>query len=164
MVRYNPHNMDGSNVGRWLTPDPMARDVTNPQSHSGESPILMVTLNRYAYVTNNPATLTDPLGLVMCPPGGSGGWCDPLRACGPPPCDPFTDISCNPAGWRTAQLCDPGKRGHSMFFPLWAFAIPDIDKPAAPKPYRAYQLVARAKALSRRGFWLFDMITTPRQI
>jgi RHS repeat-associated protein len=39
-------------LGRWMTPDPMGGDVTNPQS-----------LNRYAYVLNNPTTLTDPLGL-----------------------------------------------------------------------------------------------------
>ncbi|HZP01245.1 MAG TPA: RHS repeat-associated core domain-containing protein [Terriglobia bacterium] len=39
-------------VGRWLTPDPVAGDILNPQS-----------LNRYAYVLNNPTTLTDPLGL-----------------------------------------------------------------------------------------------------
>ena len=39
-------------LGRWLTPDPLGGDVTNPQS-----------LNRYAYVLNNPTTLTDPLGL-----------------------------------------------------------------------------------------------------
>jgi RHS repeat-associated protein len=41
--------------GRWLTPDPAglaAVDVTNPQ-----------TWNRYAYVTNNPVSMTDPLGL-----------------------------------------------------------------------------------------------------
>jgi RHS repeat-associated protein len=41
--------------GRWLTPDPAglaAVDLTNPQS-----------LNRYAYVKNNPTTLTDPSGL-----------------------------------------------------------------------------------------------------
>ena len=35
--------------GRWMTPDPTGGDVTNPQS-----------LNRYAYVTNNPTSLTDP--------------------------------------------------------------------------------------------------------
>jgi RHS repeat-associated protein len=41
--------------GRWLTPDPAglaAVDPTNPQ-----------TWNRYAYVTNNPVSFTDPLGL-----------------------------------------------------------------------------------------------------
>jgi uncharacterized protein RhaS with RHS repeats len=38
--------------GRWLTPDPLGGDLTNPQS-----------LNRYAYALNNPTTLIDPLGL-----------------------------------------------------------------------------------------------------
>ena len=37
---------------RWLSPDPLGGDPTNPQS-----------LNRYAYVLNNPTTLTDPTGL-----------------------------------------------------------------------------------------------------
>ncbi|HUY12154.1 MAG TPA: RHS repeat-associated core domain-containing protein [Terriglobia bacterium] len=45
------------NQGRWLTPDPLGGDLTNPQS-----------LNRYAYVLNNPATLIDPLGLGQCSP------------------------------------------------------------------------------------------------
>ena len=35
--------------GRWLSSDPTGGDVTNPQS-----------LNRYAYVLNNPASLNDP--------------------------------------------------------------------------------------------------------
>ena len=39
-------------LGRWLSPDPEGGDVTNPQS-----------LNRYAYVLNNPTSLTDVLGL-----------------------------------------------------------------------------------------------------
>jgi RHS repeat-associated protein len=38
--------------GRWPSPDPMGGDIGNPQS-----------LNRYAYVLNNPLALTDPLGL-----------------------------------------------------------------------------------------------------
>src|SRR5206468_7320304 len=42
----------GSSFGRWLSPDPLGGDITNPQS-----------LNRYAYVRNIPATLTDPSGL-----------------------------------------------------------------------------------------------------
>jgi len=37
---------------RWLSPDPIAGDISNPQS-----------LNRYSYVVNNPTNLTDPLGL-----------------------------------------------------------------------------------------------------
>ena len=41
--------------GRWISPDSAglgAVDLTNPQS-----------LNRYAYVLNNPTTLTHPSGL-----------------------------------------------------------------------------------------------------
>ena len=40
------------NQGRWLTPDLLGGDITNPRS-----------LNRYAYVGNNPASFTDPSGL-----------------------------------------------------------------------------------------------------
>jgi uncharacterized protein RhaS with RHS repeats len=40
------------NPGRWHSPDPLAGDITNPQS-----------LNRYAYVLNNPTGNTDPSGL-----------------------------------------------------------------------------------------------------
>jgi len=47
--------------GRWISPDPAglaAVDPTNPQ-----------TWNRYAYVTNQPLSFTDPLGLYLpvCP-------------------------------------------------------------------------------------------------
>lgn len=41
--------------GRWMTPDQLGGDITNPQS-----------LNRYAYVENNPTTYVDPLGLNRC--------------------------------------------------------------------------------------------------
>jgi RHS repeat-associated protein len=41
--------------GLWLSPDPVGGDITNPQS-----------LNRYAYVLNNPCTLTDSFGLDPC--------------------------------------------------------------------------------------------------
>ena len=51
--RYNPVH------GRWMSPDPAglgAVDLSNPQS-----------LNRYAYVLNNPTNWIDPLGLLpMC--------------------------------------------------------------------------------------------------
>jgi len=48
--------------GRWIQPDPAglaAVDVTNPQSW-----------NRYAYVMNNPVSVSDPSGLL---PGYGGG-------------------------------------------------------------------------------------------
>jgi len=51
-----------SRLYRWVTPDPVAGDIFNPQS-----------LNRYAYVLNNPVNLIDPLGLQTpadCHPGG----------------------------------------------------------------------------------------------
>jgi RHS repeat-associated protein len=44
-----------SSYGRWLSPDPLAGDVSNPQS-----------LNRYAYALNNPCSMVDPLGLDAC--------------------------------------------------------------------------------------------------
>jgi RHS repeat-associated protein len=49
---YTPNRTHRANHGRWLSPDPLAGDISNPQS-----------LNRYAYVMNNPATLNDPSGL-----------------------------------------------------------------------------------------------------
>jgi RHS repeat-associated protein len=60
-----------STQGRWLSPDPLAGDVTNPQS-----------LNRYAYVLNNPINLTDVLGLGS-PYGPTA-----------PPCNGPGQISC----------------------------------------------------------------------
>lgn len=45
--------------GRWISPDPVGGDISNPQS-----------FNRYAYVLNNPMDLIDPLGL-SCVTGGS---------------------------------------------------------------------------------------------
>jgi RHS repeat-associated protein len=42
----------GSSLGRLMSPDPLAGHVSDPQ-----------TLNRYAYVRNNPLNLTDPTGL-----------------------------------------------------------------------------------------------------
>ncbi|MGB6973103.1 MAG: RHS repeat-associated core domain-containing protein [Terracidiphilus sp.] len=51
-----------ANNGRWLSPDPYAGsyDPTNPQS-----------MNRYAYVGNNPMSYSDPAGLVV---GGCQGY------------------------------------------------------------------------------------------
>ena len=53
---YNPP------PGRWLSPDPLgldAADSSDPQ-----------TWNMYAYVRNNPATFTDPDGLLSVVPSG----------------------------------------------------------------------------------------------
>jgi RHS repeat-associated protein len=84
---YNPTE------GRWMSPDPAglaAVDLTNPQS-----------LNRYAYVRNNPTTLIDPTGLYCTQPdangvihcvvngdsgGGAGGGGNGYGGSGPAPC------------------------------------------------------------------------------
>ncbi|HEV2350589.1 MAG TPA: RHS repeat-associated core domain-containing protein [Terriglobia bacterium] len=55
--------------GRWISPDPAglaAVDLTNPQS-----------LNRYAYVVNNPTGFVDPLGL-RCIQEGADPKGDPI--------------------------------------------------------------------------------------
>jgi RHS repeat-associated protein len=49
-----PFRLQSPNLGRWMSPDPLGGDITNPQS-----------LNRYAYVMNNPTTFIDPLGLLL---------------------------------------------------------------------------------------------------
>jgi RHS repeat-associated protein len=47
-----PFRNYASAQGRWLSPDPVGGNITHPQS-----------LNRYAYVLNNPTSFVDPLGL-----------------------------------------------------------------------------------------------------
>jgi RHS repeat-associated protein len=51
MLRYHC-----SRLGRFMTPDRIAGSIANPQS-----------LNRYAYVGNNPVNFVDPLGLNRSP-------------------------------------------------------------------------------------------------
>ncbi|HEV2348772.1 MAG TPA: RHS repeat-associated core domain-containing protein [Terriglobia bacterium] len=68
--RYNPTQ------GRWVSPDPLGGDVTNS---SGDEPGGPQSLNRYAYVMNNPTNLTDPMGLdnIVCGKGaGMTNSCD----------------------------------------------------------------------------------------
>jgi RHS repeat-associated protein len=66
-------------LGRFSSPDPLAGSIGNPQS-----------LNRYAYVLNDPLSLIDPLGLgcypVTFPDGSIGFRCDVSE---PLPGDPF---------------------------------------------------------------------------
>ena len=49
--------MNNACLYRWLSPDPLAGSISNPQS-----------LNRYAYVLNNAVNLIDPLGLQQRDP------------------------------------------------------------------------------------------------
>jgi RHS repeat-associated protein len=54
--------------GRWSSPDPVGRKAVSPSKPQ--------TWNRYAYVTNNPLALVDPLGLkpylYQCGSDGTG--------------------------------------------------------------------------------------------
>jgi RHS repeat-associated protein len=64
------------NQGRWMGVDPLSGSPDNPQS-----------ADRYAYVLDDPANLTDPLGLFhSCPPG-----CTPVH--GGQPDDP-SNLGC----------------------------------------------------------------------
>ncbi|AXC14049.1 cell wall-associated protein precursor [Acidisarcina polymorpha] len=65
--------------GRWLSPDPYvgSYDITNPES-----------LNRYAYVLNNPLSFLDPSGLDPCSlPEYDGNPCIFQNPPPPPSCD-----------------------------------------------------------------------------
>jgi RHS repeat-associated protein len=82
-------------LARFMSGDPLAGDVGDPQS-----------LNRYAYVRNNPINFIDPTGLDMCP--GEAG----LSGCGlpfedpvynPGPRDPCYNGCPLPKTWRPNQ-------------------------------------------------------------
>jgi RHS repeat-associated protein len=103
-----PFRVFSPNLGRWHSPDPLGGDVTNPQS-----------LNRYAYVTNNPTTLTDPAGLTnfhsfwwpgfqeMVSPYDMNIDTDPTDACA---YYDTSDASCEepPGLWNNGQPIIPG--------------------------------------------------------
>jgi len=72
-----------SRLYRWLSPDPLAGDILNPQS-----------LNRYAYVLNNPMTLTDPLGLQHNDCSDPWYWASHASCSGPPPCVAYGTEGC----------------------------------------------------------------------
>jgi RHS repeat-associated protein len=76
--------------GRWMTPDPLGGDITNPQS-----------LNRYSYVMNNPFSNIDPTGQacygIMRALGGG--------------CDAFMDNGVN-FGWNWNEF-------DLMNIPIW---------------------------------------------
>jgi len=139
-----------SQFGRWMTPDPMGGDVTNPQS-----------LNRYAYVLNNPTSLTDPLGLdagdpmncsydkngvIHCEPthgGDNGGSCSDSHYAymhydecnGRPGCSFFGDPNCGYGGCQNitndnVQFCDMWTQ--SQYPPLGQWnPLPSVTQPTA---------------------------------
>lgn len=101
---HSGHSGDAEIEEHLCASAPLGGDVTNPQS-----------FNRYAYVLNNPTTLTDPLGLVSSEPCQSEFTCPPDPGCLPdidpfctPPgqCDPI--LGCYPPGGGGGS---PGDRG-----------------------------------------------------
>jgi RHS repeat-associated protein len=52
---FTPFRVYSPNLGRWLSPDRLGGDVTNPQS-----------LDRYGYVMNSPLSNIDPTGQACC--------------------------------------------------------------------------------------------------
>ena len=62
---HSQYRQYSNEEGRWMSPDHYSGsyDITNPQS-----------MNRYAYVLNNPLSFVDPLGLKL-PDGGGGSTC-----------------------------------------------------------------------------------------
>jgi len=82
---WTPARFYESRLGRWMTPDPLGGDVTNPQS-----------LNRYAYALNNPTSMIDPSGLDPCPDQPDNPFCIATTSTpNPPPgCDPNDPSSC----------------------------------------------------------------------
>ncbi|HEV2349667.1 MAG TPA: RHS repeat-associated core domain-containing protein [Terriglobia bacterium] len=92
--RYNPTQ------GRWVSPDPLGGDITNS---SGDEPGGPQSLNRYAYVMNNPTNLTDPLGLH--PPSCNGIGCadNPRTYCGSYYCG-YGGLDFTGAPWNDLDL------------------------------------------------------------
>ena len=88
--------------GRWLAPDSYmgSYDLSNPES-----------MNRYAYVLNNPISLVDPMGLFTLPPTSP-----PIISPLPPPnipppgCVSWGTQGCiaYPCGYPGGPTCSPG--------------------------------------------------------
>src|SRR3990172_1114060 len=82
-----PNRMYHPRLYRWQTPDPLAGDVIDPQS-----------LNRYAYVLNNPTNGIDPTGLFTA--------------------EPYQE-PCSPANWMSNARC----RSLPAFWVWWESAF-----------------------------------------
>ncbi len=106
---YTMFRFYGNAMGRWLSPDPLGGDISNPQS-----------LNRYAYVGNDPVDFVDPFGLFIRPipptpptptpgpqgPGGPGGGPSPS----PIQDDPGLQTKTGPGKSQTVEPTKPSPR------------------------------------------------------
>ena len=154
------NRMYESNLGRWMTPDPVAGDITNPQS-----------LNRYAYVLNNPTNSTDPLGLkpddantvdvdsiIDSLFGGSffGGGCFADGA--PAPCSMvLAQVAAGAAVQCPGNICEgwasngEGQIAYAQFHPTlenannWQVVSPWIADPSLPQNQPGYLPAVQAQ-------------------
>jgi RHS repeat-associated protein len=113
---FAPFRVDSPGIGRWLSPDPLGGDITNPQS-----------LNLYAYVLNNPTSMVDPLGL-------DGGFSPPGCSSGMPTVECYGGI---PGFWSTGfPLQGPGvlQGGGDEFDLLQAGILPGVTQPVGNCP------------------------------
>ncbi len=113
--------------GHFMSPDPLSGDIGDPQS-----------LNRYAYVRNNPLTLTDPTGMSPCDgdgPNGAGcsGDCDgpcgyddtPIWDVGLSTIPPEVNDPPNPGDNPNPPSGDPDPNG-PFSGPIWQEGGPQI--------------------------------------
>ncbi len=118
-------------IGRFASPDPLAGSIADPQS-----------LNRYAYVGNDPVDAIDPLGLLDEPTcialgfptcGGGGGGEDDGAGYNPdcPPDDP-----CPPDDERPPD--DPDRFAICEQFP--EICNPSVQPPPGETPLRGRDL------------------------
>jgi RHS repeat-associated protein len=107
---------------RFLSPDPLDGDASDPQ-----------TLNKYAYVRNNPVNSIDPSGMfiVILPPPDPGFFID----------DPGFIIIID------IPLCGSGGYGSSQY---WVSHVPWIIKPP-PKPSQVNAPKGQPPTPSRTG-------------
>ena len=118
-----PNRFYGSAWGHWLSPDPVAGDILTPQS-----------LNRYAYVLNNPTSLTDPTGLSCTGPDANGVMHCTVDA--PAPRNPFLDefFLRSLFGWGGGFLANPDLLELRLDRPRREPREPTDQPPAAPPP------------------------------
>ena len=103
-----------SRIGRFVSADPLAGNISDPQS-----------LNRYAYVANNPTNYTDPAGMFLYPCasmsscnwggqfGGYGSNPRPDMTTGFSVYDPFFSTRC-----YGSEGCFTGGYYYVMWYPI----------------------------------------------
>jgi RHS repeat-associated protein len=137
-----------SRLGRFMSGDPLDGDITDPQ-----------TLNRYAYVRNNPINEIDPSGLSgYCLPWGCYG-SSPI----PPPADPGgSDPGGGSGGGIVVNFCDSidGFCAGGPPYPPVPLKFPWQVAPPPPKPQT--QVPANPCAYQGRALSPSDYATSGR--